>query len=165
MLNLLKHAGTATLIGTTTEWVSDQPIKRQQPHTHTHTHTQRTDYLWPYTTLCQHVADLLPSGLEHGYQSAGECKKGTGSEGVGASFTLSLAIQRKGISPSSRTPRGIAILVRSLLMKSTKSLLRDVFDIFATHSGLIHDVTHSDFCTQNGSTNVVFSRLSNIDFW
>ena len=33
------------------------------------------------------------------------------------------------------------MLVPSQLMKSRKSLAQDVFDTFATHSGLVHDVT------------------------
>ena len=33
------------------------------------------------------------------------------------------------------------MLVPSQLMKSRKRLAQDIFDTFATHSGLVHDVT------------------------
>ena len=48
--------------------------------------------------------------------------------------------------------QGAAILVHSLPMKSTKSVARDVFDTFATQSGLVRDVSDTDCQAQNGST-------------
>ena len=45
------------------------------------------------------------------------------------------------------------MLVRSFQMKSRKGLVRDVFDTFATRSGLVYDVTDTDCWTQNGSTH------------
>ena len=44
--------------------------------------------------------------------------------------------------------RGATMLVRSFPMKSTKRLAPDVFDAFATHSGLVYDVCWA----QNDST-------------
>ena len=38
-------------------------------------------------------------------------------------------------------------------MKSRKGLARDAFDTFATHAGLVYDVTDTDSWTQNGSTH------------
>ena len=48
---------------------------------------------------------------------------------------------------------GAAMLVHSLPTKSRKQLARDVFKSFATHSGLVYDVTDTDCCVQNGSTH------------
>ena len=48
------------------------------------------------------------------------------------------------------------MLVRSLPMKSTKSVARDVFDTFATHTGHIHDVTDTDCWAQHGG---VYGRV------
>ena len=54
-------------------------------------------------------------------------------------------------------------LLHALPTKSSEMLARDVFDIFVTHSGLVHDVTDTDSGTQNATLMVVFSRLSNAD--
>ena len=43
--------------------------------------------------------------------------------------------------------------VRSLQMKSRKRLARDVLHSFASHSGLVHDVTNTYCWAQNGSTH------------
>ena len=60
------------------------------------------------------------------------------------------------------------MLVRSLPMKSRNRLARDVFNAFATRTGLIaFDITGTDRCAQNSRFNqltVVFSRLSNVGF-
>ena len=45
------------------------------------------------------------------------------------------------------------MLVRFLSMKSRKGLASDVVDTFATHSGLVRDVTDTDFLAQNGRTH------------
>ena len=40
-----------------------------------------------------------------------------------------------------------------LPMKGRKRLAREAFDIFATHSGLVHDVTDTDCWAQNSRTH------------
>ena len=46
--------------------------------------------------------------------------------------------------------QGAAMLVRSLLMKSRKRLVHDVMS--ATHPCCVHDVTDTDYQTQNGGS-------------
>lgn len=55
-----------------------------------------------------------------------------------------------------------AMLARCLPTKSRKELDRDVFDTFATFSGL-HDVTDTDCGAQHGSTRGTFLRLPNVE--
>ena len=43
-------------------------------------------------------------------------------------------------------------------------MARDVFDILATHSCLVYDVTDTDCWAQNGGTHRRVLRLSNVDF-
>ena len=45
------------------------------------------------------------------------------------------------------------MLVRSLLTKNIKRLARDVFDTFATNTGVAGDVTDADCWTHNSSTH------------
>ena len=50
--------------------------------------------------------------------------------------------------------------------EQSKRLVREVFDAFAfaTHSGLVYDVTGTDSGHKMAALTVVFSRLSNVDF-
>ena len=45
------------------------------------------------------------------------------------------------------------MLVCSIALKSKKGLARDVFDTFATHTDLAHDVTDTDCWARNDSTH------------
>ena len=45
------------------------------------------------------------------------------------------------------------LLVHSLQMKSKKRLAGNVFETFAAHSSLVHDITDTDSLAQNGSTH------------
>ena len=49
-------------------------------------------------------------------------------------------------------------------MKGTKRLADDVTDIFATHAGLVHNVTMTDCQTQNGSSHLHFPNSSSSFF-
>ena len=50
-------------------------------------------------------------------------------------------------------PKSAAILFRSLPEKRRKRLSSAEFDIFVSHSGLVHDVTDTDRWAHNGSTH------------
>ena len=50
-----------------------------------------------------------------------------------------------------RAPRNAAVFVRSFAIKNRKGRLVTLFDTFATHAGLVHDVTDNDCSAQNGS--------------
>ena len=57
------------------------------------------------------------------------------------------------------------MFVCSLPMKSRQRLARDVFDTFATHAGLVCDVTNTDCLTQSGNTlGCVFAAFKMPDF-
>ena len=45
------------------------------------------------------------------------------------------------------------MLAQSLPTKSRKRLAHDLFATFATHAGLVHDITDTDCWAQNGSTH------------
>ena len=72
----------------------------------------------------------------------------------------SVSVQKKYISFFSffggvriGSPQGDAMLGNSLPVRNSKGLVRDVFDTFAKHSGLVHDVGDTRFRVQNVSTH------------